>query len=423
MKPFETNPAEETLAILVTVTEGRSMQQCDGSLDELERLLDTAGGKVFCRVIQPLDKPRKATFIGSGKVIELAELCKANNDINLILFDDELTPSQISNLEKEIGVRVIDRTMLILDIFALHAVTGEGKLQVEIACLKYTAPRLTGRGRDMSRLGGGIGTRGPGESKLEIDRRRIRSRIGFLEQQLSELEKNRGVKRAGRSRSGLPTAAIIGYTNAGKSTLLNFLTNAGILAEDKLFATLDPTTRILTLPSGNELLLTDTVGFIDRLPTHLIKAFKSTLEELMYADILIMLTDYSEPEAERSRKKAVTVKMIDELGASDKPIIEVYNKCDCAVDEDMRPSDAVCISARTGQNIPQLLSKLEEVISDGKRVLKLSFTYSQQSKLNELHGMARVIDTRYEGDAVIVTAECDARAQGYFRDYVILPKG
>lgn len=419
MKLTETCTEMQTLAVLVTITQGRSMQQCENSLDELERLLDTAGGSAFCRVIQPYDKPKKATFIGSGKVAEIAELCRANDSINLVLFDDELAPSQISNLEKEIGVRVIDRTMLILDIFALHAVTGEGKLQVEIACLRYTAPRLVGRGRDMSRLGGGIGTRGPGESKLEIDRRRIRSRITFLEQQLDELEKNRSVKRAGRSRSGLPTAAIIGYTNAGKSTLLNYLTDAGILAEDKLFATLDPTTRILSLPSGNELLLTDTVGFIDRLPTHLIKAFKSTLEELMYADMLIMLTDYSEPESERARKRAVTTAMIAELGASDKPIIEVYNKCDSAVDADMLPSDAVCISARTGENVTQLLDRLDGIISNGKRILKLRFSYSQQSKLNELHGMAKVIETQYDGDAVTVTAECDARAQGYFKDHIV----
>jgi GTP-binding protein HflX len=287
------------------------------SLDELARLLETAGGSEAARVIQNRVSPDKATYIGSGKVREIAEFVRNDGDISLVIFDNELTPSQIANLEREIeGARVIDRTMLILDIFALHAVTGEGKLQVEIACLRYTAPRLTGRGKELSRLGGGIGTRGPGESKLESDRRHIKRRIAALSEEIAEIERTRSVKRATRLRSGIKSAAIIGYTNAGKSTLLNTLTDAGILAEDKLFATLDPTTRRLTLPSGTEILLTDTVGFIDRLPTHLVKAFKSTLEELKYADYIILITDASEELTERERKRDVTKQLIAELGAA-----------------------------------------------------------------------------------------------------------
>lgn len=415
----EQNTNQITYAVLVTVTAERSQTECDRSLDELERLLDTAGGIAVARVIQPRVSPDKATFIGSGKVTELHDFIKSDERIDLCVFDDELTPSQISNLSKLLDVRVIDRTMLILDIFALHANTAEGKLQVEIACLRYTAPRLSGHGKDMSRLGGGIGTRGPGESKLEIDRRRLRARIALLQQQIAELEKNRSVKRAARQRSDLPSAAIIGYTNAGKSTLINYLTGAGILAEDKLFATLDPTTRIMKLPDGNDILLTDTVGFIDRLPTHLVKAFKSTLEELIYADILIMLTDFSEPESERARKRAVTEQMIADLGAGDKPLIEVYNKADCASDEGYLPSDAICISALTGDGVDKLLLKLQQQVAEGKKIAKYFFKHSESSKAADMYRLSRVISCEYTDDGQIITAECDERARGMFKNYIL----
>jgi GTP-binding protein HflX len=363
--------------------------------------------------------PDKATYIGSGKVQEIAEFVRNDGDISLIIFDNELTPSQIANLEREIeGARVIDRTMLILDIFALHAVTGEGKLQVEIACLRYTAPRLTGRGKELSRLGGGIGTRGPGESKLESDRRHIKRRIAALSEEIAEIERTRSVKRATRLRSGIKSAAIIGYTNAGKSTLLNTLTDAGILAEDKLFATLDPTTRRLALPSGAEMLLTDTVGFIDRLPTHLVKAFKSTLEELKYADYIINITDASEELTERERKRDVTKQLITELGAGDKPIIEVFNKCDIALRDTPYPKDSVEISAKSGVGTDELLKRLDELVSSGKKKLTLLIPYSEGSVVTDIYRLATVLECDYVDEGTLITAECDARAQGTFEKYV-----
>lgn len=411
---------EITRAVLIAVSLGREDAECENSLAELERLLDTAGGEVAATVIQNRPHPDKATYIGSGKCEEVAELVKADPTITLAVFDNELSPSQIAAVEEIVGIRVIDRTMLILDIFALHAVTGEGKLQVEIACLRYTAPRLIGKGKMLSRQGGGIGSRGPGESKLESDRRHIRRRIEALEAELDELERTRGVKRSQRMRSGLATVAIIGYTNAGKSTLLNRLTDAGILAEDKLFATLDPTTRRLTLPGGTEVLLTDTVGFIDRLPTHLVRAFRSTLEELTYCDVILCLTDGSEEAGERTRKRAVTEKLIGELGAGEKPILEVYNKTDL-VDKnakDLFPGNVLEISAATGAGIDTLLTKLEETVNGGKKMLKLFFPHSQSGKAAEVYRFATVHDTEYTENGTLITALCDERAQGMFLQFI-----
>ncbi len=407
-------------AVLVAVATTDKADECNRSLDELARLLETAGGEEVARVIQNRETPDKATYIGSGKVLELADFIAADGDISLVVFDNELTPSQIKNIENEIpNVRVIDRTMLILDIFALHATTGEGKLQVEIACLRYTAPRLTGRGKDLSRLGGGIGTRGPGESKLESDRRHLKRRIAALSAEIEEIERTRAVKRASRERSGIKTAAIIGYTNAGKSTLLNTLTDAGILAEDKLFATLDPTTRRLTLPSGAEMLLTDTVGFIDRLPTHLVKAFKSTLEELKYADYIISITDASEEIIERERKRGVTKQLIDELGAGDKPIIEVYNKCDIANRETPFPMGCIEISARSGEGTDLLLARLDELVASGKKKLKLLIPYSEGNVVSDIHRLATVLECEYVDNGTLILAECDLRAQGTFEKYIV----
>ncbi|MBO7666105.1 MAG: GTPase HflX, partial [Clostridia bacterium] len=295
--------------------------EVETSLDELERLLDTAGGEAVLRVVQSRPTPDNKTFIGKGKAQEIKQVIDSEGDITLAVFDNELSPAQINNLEDALGVRVIDRTMLILDIFALHAVTAEGKLQVEIACLKYTAPRIMGKGKSLSRLGGGIGTRGPGESQLETDRRHLQRRLESLNEKLKELERTSAVKRKGREKSGIKTVAIAGYTNAGKSTLLNYLTGAGVLSEDKLFATLDPTTRRLTLPDGADVLLTDTVGFIDRLPTHLVKAFRSTLEEIKYADAVVCLIDASEPDTERVRKRAVTEQLVTELCGEQRSVI------------------------------------------------------------------------------------------------------
>ena len=336
----------------------------EASLDELERLLETSGGICVARVIQRRGAPDPKTYFGSGKCSEAAEFIRADGDISLVVFDNELSPSQIRNLEDALDCRVIDRTMLILDIFAQRAVTAEGKLQVEIACLKYTSPRLTGRGAELSRLGGGIGTRGPGESQLETDRRHLRRRIGALEAKLREVEKRRSVIRSGRSHSALKTAALVGYTNAGKSSLLNHLTKAGALAEDKLFATLDPMTRRLHLPSGKDMLLTDTVGFISRLPHHLVDAFRSTLEEVKYADIIVLLTDASEPDDIRLKKLEVSQKLLDQLGAGMKPEVKVCNKCDAAAPDSLPGPDFVMISARTGEGIDELLKKLDEKLEE-----------------------------------------------------------
>ncbi|MBQ7383357.1 MAG: GTPase HflX [Clostridia bacterium] len=412
-------------AVLVgIVSRNESEEDVSKSLDELERLLDTAGGETIARLTQNKDTPDPRTLIGSGKAAELAYIC-ACNDANLVVFDCDLSPSQIRNIEDIVGekVRVIDRSILILDIFALHAVSGEGKLQVELAQLKYTAPRLAGHGVDMSRLGGGIGTRGPGESKLESDRRHMRRRIVALEAQIAEMEKNRSTMRVSRDRSGLPKIAIVGYTNAGKSTLLNRMTDAGILAEDKLFATLDPTTRKYELPCGERILLTDTVGFINKLPHHLISAFRSTLEEACYADILLIIIDASDPEF-RTRLE-VTENLLSELGAGGKPTIYVFNKCDLGVAEFAgvgRHSDSnnvVYISAKTGQGINLLVSKIEELVLDGKKRVTYSIPNSDAGALNILYKNATVEAVEYGAEAITVTALADAKARGLMRKYAV----
>ncbi len=408
-------------AILVGIAErGADIPVCESSLDELARLLDTAGGEVFARVIQVKDSFDPRTCIGSGKVKEISDICK-NNAISLVVFDFELTPAQIRNLEADIGedIRVIDRSMLILDIFALHSVTGEGKLQVELAQLKYSAPRLMGHGTELSRLGGGIGTRGPGETKLESDRRHLKEKIVTLEHRLAEMEHNRAVMRAQRDRSGLIKVALVGYTNAGKSTLLNALTDAGVLSEDKLFATLDPTTRKLELPSGESVLLTDTVGFIRKLPHHLVKAFKSTLDEVVYADVLLIVSDASDPEL--SEHIEVTKNVIADLGASDKEIIYIYNKIDLIEGRISNPvaDNAIAVSGKTGCGIPEMLSLIERTILKFKRKYKLLIPYSEQSLLNYLYNNYSVEDVEYIDDGVTVTATLDERGRGVAEKYIV----
>ncbi len=408
--------------IVGLVTRSETEVELQKSLDELERLVETAGGEVVARLTQNKDTPDTRTVIGSGKAAELAYICECN-DITLVVFDCDLSPSQIRNIEDILGdgTRVIDRSMLILDIFALHAVSGEGKLQVELAQLKYTAPRLSGHGIDMSRLGGGIGTRGPGESKLESDRRHMRRRITALENQISELEKNRATMRASRDRSGIVKVAIVGYTNAGKSTLLNSLTDAGILAEDKLFATLDPTTRKYQLPCGENILLTDTVGFINKLPHHLVSAFRSTLDEACYADILLILTDASDPEF-RARLD-VTENLLEELGAGGKPTLYVFNKCDKGVAEFARVGkraendNIVYISAKTGQGLNLLIDRLEALVLDGKRSVTYIIPNSEAGELNYLYKNAVVESIEYGNDSITVIALSDAKTRGYMRKY------
>lgn len=419
-------------AVLVSVvTPGQDPAAKAVSLDELERLLETAGGRLLFTMVQQLPSPSAKSYIGSGKLAELGRLC-FENGAELVVFDDELSPSQIRNIEDGISeqagegtgysVRVIDRSMLILDIFALHAKSGEGKLQVELAQLRYTIPRLTGRGTELSRLGGGIGTRGPGESKLETDRRHLQRRIDTLQARIDELEKNRKIRRARRDRSGLPKIAIVGYTNAGKSTLLNRLTDAGILAEDQLFATLDPTTRSYKLPSGREILLTDTVGFIRNLPHHLISAFRSTLDEVRCADAELVLVDASDPEAENQLE--VTEKLLYDLGAADKPRLTVLNKCDIA--SDISPAllarvsrgRVAAISALDGRGIGLLTDELEKIALSGRRMATFRIPVSEQGILGKLYGLVQVENVEYGDEFVTVLALCDDRGLGQFRKYL-----
>jgi GTP-binding protein HflX len=414
---------KDSRALLVGV-DCRSNDDVEAMLDELERLADTAGIVTVGKVIQNRQNPDPATYIGSGKAEELSDSCKINN-VGLVIFDDELSPSQIKNLEEVFGgdVRVIDRSMLILDIFALHATTNEGKIQVELAQLQYTSPRLIGKGTQLSRQqGGNIAMRGPGETKLETDRRHLKRRMAALREQLAEIEKNRATMRGRRDRSGIKQIAIAGYTNAGKSTLTNYLTGAGILAEDKLFATLDPTTRRYSLPCGEEILLTDTVGFIRNLPHHLVEAFKSTLDEVKYADIVVVLIDASDPEY--LSHTAVTRELLLQLDAASKPVLYVFNKCDRQAFEiprlmDIPASDAIYISAKTGQGVDKLVSRLEELVLDGKRMITLRIPNAKQGALNTAYSFATVVDVEYGDEYVTAKVIADERARGMLREYTV----
>ena len=411
-------------AVLVSVfRKGEDPSPFEASLAELERLLETAGGEVFAKLVQVKEHPENATYIGSGKIKELASLCETGG-VSLVVCDEELSPMQIKNLEDALGgdIRVIDRTMLILDIFALHATTADGKLQVELAQLKYSAPRLYGKGKDLSRLGGGIGTRGPGETKLESDKRHLMERIRALEDQLEVLSKNRELQRKQREKAGIFRIAIAGYTNAGKSTLLNALTGAGVKEKDELFATLDPTTRRYALPSGNEILLTDTVGFIRNLPHHLVKAFRSTLEEVALCDGVLVVVDSSDPESDAQLK--VTVDLLTELGASSKPTLYVLNKSDKAFSTIIPfmgkegAGKIVQISALTGQGIPLLLEKIEEMVSGGKKTVKALLPSSAMGLLARLYEEANVKSVDYTSEGAEVVAVVDDRLYGKLKPYI-----
>ena len=406
-------------ALVSVVTRNQSEEEANASLEELRRLLETAGGEAVFTLIQNKEAPDVRTYLGSGKAAELCYYCAAN-EADLAVFDCELSPSQIRNLEEVLGenVRVIDRSMLILDIFALHATSGEGKLQVELAQLKYTAPRLIGKGAALSRLGGGIGTRGPGESQLETDRRHLQRRIRALEEDLEQMAAGRRTQRQARDRSGLARIAIVGYTNAGKSTLLNYLTDAGILAKDQLFATLDPTTRKCQLPGGETVLLTDTVGFIRNLPHHLIHAFRSTLDEAVYADLLMIVIDASDSEA--AAQLAVTEELLESLGAGGKPTLYVFNKCDlgAAVPGLTRPDGAcVYISAASGQGIDLLMQRVEEMLHAGKKRVTFFFPNVKQGLVNRLYENATVEDVEYGPDGVRVIATVDDKTYGPLKQY------
>jgi len=425
MSEKEKNTSTELVpaAAVGIITPDMSDSDCERSLEELIRLIDTAGGETVITLVQSRDRFDAKTCIGSGKLIELKELCE-NNGVSLVVFDVELSPSQIRNIEDALGgdISVLDRSMLILDIFAGRAVTSDGKLQVELAQLKYTAPRLMGKGKDLSRLGGGIGTRGPGESKLETDRRHLKRRVEALESALTDLERTRRTIRQARIRSGIPTAAIVGYTNAGKSTLLNRMTDAGILAEDKLFATLDPTTRKFTLPSGTDILLTDTVGFIRRLPHHLVKAFRSTLDEAVYADILLIVIDASDPEW-RSEME-VTEGILHDLGAEDKPTLYIFNKCDSNPQFFIDPLPSldgrriICLSALTGQGLDDLAATIEEMLSEGLRTVTFVIPNGELSVINRIYKNATVNDIEYGDEAVTVNATADAALIGALSRYI-----
>ena len=377
------------------------------SIDELEELAKSAGAEVVAKVIQVRKDYDKATLIGRGKLDEVKELAEAN-DADILIFDHELTAANIRNLEEATGLGVIDRTMLILDIFAARAQTRAGRLQVELAQYKYRLPRLEGMGKNLSRLGGGIGTRGPGESKLESDRRHIRRRIESLERKLEELSANRELIRSRRKKEGIITAAIIGYTNAGKSTLLNLLTNAGVLSEDKLFATLDPTARSLELPDGRSIMLVDTVGFVRRLPHHLVEAFKSTLEETVQADILLNVCDISSGEADSQTE--VTRELLRSLKADKSPVLNVLNKCDLIEGElPICTEDCVLISAATGFGIDEMLKKLAKLLPPSQIRMSLLIPYSAGGISAEIRESGKIFSEEFTENGTLIDALVDVK--------------
>ena len=391
-----------TKAILVGADTGD--YDCDASMDELAELASTAGAQELARVIQKRDAYESATVIGEGKLEEVKELC-TNLGAELLIFDCELTASQIRNIEDVTDIRVIDRTMLILDIFAGRAVSREGKLQVELAQLRYRLPRLMGIGASLSRLGGGIGTRGPGETQLETDRRHIRRRIDKLSAELKELEERRGYARNRRKKDSVQVGAIVGYTNAGKSTLLNLLTGSDVLAENKLFATLDPTSRSIELPDGRNLLLVDTVGLIRRLPHHLVEAFKSTLEAAACADIIIHVCDASDPEA--AEKADVTLKTLADLGAAEIPVVTVLNKCD-KLEENIPENDStVKISALKAQGIDRLLEVIAKNLPETSKRMKLLLPYAKGGLTAVIRENGKVFSEEYTENGILVDALVD----------------
>ena len=391
-----------TRAILIGADTGE--YDAESSMDELSELAKTAGAEELARVLQKREAYEPATVIGEGKLAEVKELC-GSLGAELLIFDCELTASQIRNVEDETDVRVIDRTMLILDIFAGRAVSREGKLQVELAQLKYRLPRLMGIGASLSRLGGGIGTRGPGETQLETDRRHIRRRIDKLSAELKELEERRGYARDRRKKVSVQVGAIVGYTNAGKSTLLNLLTGADVLAEDKLFATLDPTSRAIELPDGRSLLLVDTVGLIRRLPHHLVEAFKSTLEESACADIIIHVCDVSDPEA--AEKADVTLKTLADLGAAEIPVVTVLNKCDLLTENIPEDDSTVKISAKKAQGIDRLLKVVAANLPETAKRMKLLLPYDKAGFTAKLRENGKVFTEEYTETGVLVDALVD----------------
>ena len=404
MTGFDIIEEVEERVILVGVSTGEGDDTAQ-SLDELEELAKTAGAVTVGRVIQNREQIHPGTYIGTGKIAEVQQLAY-EVEATGIICDDELTPAQLKNLEEELDLKVMDRTLIILDIFASRASTSEGKIQVELAQLKYRQARLVGLGSSLSRLGGGIGTRGPGEKKLEMDRRLIKSRIAQLNRELDEVKRHREVARSRRSRKSTAVIAIVGYTNAGKSTLLNTLTGAQVLEEDKLFATLDPTTRILELPSGQEILLTDTVGFIRKLPHHLIDAFRSTLEEAKYADMILHVVDASSPQMDQ--QMYVVYDTLKNLGVTDKKIVTLFNKQDKVEDgylpRDLKAEKTVRISAKWGEGLEEVKKILEELLNEKNVLIERFYDYKDAGLIQLIRKYPQLLEEEYLGDGIHVKA-------------------
>ncbi len=414
--PMYENKTEQEKALLVSVDTGDF--DAEASIDELEELAHTAGAEVVGKVIQKKEAPEKATFVGVGKLAEIIAFCQSNA-VDLLIFDSELSPSQQRNLEKLTSVRVIDRTMLILDIFAMRARTSEGKLQVELAQLKYQLPRLAGQGTSLSRLGGGIGTRGPGETKLESDKRHIRRRIQKLQEELEQLEKRRNHMRKRRDKDGVQTVAIVGYTNAGKSTLMNALTDAGVLAENKLFATLDPTSRGLTLPDGRQVMLVDTVGLIRRLPHKLVEAFKSTLEEAASATVILNVCDASDEHS--AEHLEVTKNLLEELGCAGKPIVSVMNKCDLVGDIYSMPTfgKTVMISALEGKGFDELLNAILKEIPPTRKTAEFLLPFSLGAVAARIRKEGLVEFEEYREDGLYIKATVEISLINEIKAYLL----
>ena len=400
--------------LLVSLDTGE--YDAEESLRELWELAKSGGAEPIATMMQKRPSPETATCVGSGMVEEIRNFCE-NNEIELIIFDRELTPTQIRNLENATDVRVVDRTMLILDIFAQRAQSRAGKVQVEAAQLKYLLPRLTGKGTALSRLGGGIGTRGPGETQLETDRRHIRRKIQKLQAELEDVRKIRRTQRRRREKNALPVVALVGYTNAGKSTLLNCLTGSDIPANDRLFDTLDTTTRRWRIDAAQEVLLSDTVGFIRKLPTHLVEAFKATLEELTYADVLLHVIDLSNPEWEAQAE--VVDRLIDQLGAAHTPCIRVFNKCDAYLGILPHGENIVCISARSGEGAAELTERVRAILGRADHHVTLLLPYAQGALLETLHRDCAVLHTDYRDDGIALEVIIHPEQWTRFEPFVI----